>query len=36
MIYILITFIALFFAWLAYRYEVILSKNNDILNNYNE
>ncbi|WP_368029147.1 PAS domain S-box protein [Arcobacter sp. s6] len=36
MIYALITIIALLFAWFAYRYEKLLAKNNEILENYND
>ncbi len=35
MIYLLITAVAFSFAWLAYRYEKLLIKNNEILENYN-
>ncbi|NCB13196.1 MAG: PAS domain S-box protein [Erysipelotrichia bacterium] len=36
MIYIFITFIAFLVSWFAYKYEIIVVKNNEILKNYND
>ena len=35
MIYTFITLISFLIAWLAYRYEILVAKNNKILKNYN-